>query len=80
MNTIEERITRILHDDFQVPPGAIGADSTFADLEVDSLVIVELALALGREFGTPLADGELTDSMTVPEAAALLMSKRAQAA
>lgn len=77
MNSIEERITKILLDDFKVRPEAIGPDTTFADLSFDSLVIVELALVLDNEFGIALDEGELTETMTITEAAELTVAKGA---
>jgi acyl carrier protein len=75
MTFLEERITKILLDDFKVRQEDIGPDTAFGDLGFDSLVIVELALVLDTEFGVALADGELTDTMTVADAAQLLVAK-----
>jgi acyl carrier protein len=75
MTYLEERITKILLDDFKVPAEALGPDTAFGELGFDSLVIVELALVFDTEFGVELADGELVDSMTVADAAELLVSK-----
>jgi acyl carrier protein len=75
MKTIEELITRILLDDFKVRHEFIGAGTTFAELKFDSLVIVELALLLENEFGIILEHGELTDKMTITDAAEMLAVK-----
>jgi acyl carrier protein len=77
MELIEQRITQILQEEFKVDPGFTGTGATFADLGFDSLVIVELALALDNEFGIALSDGELTDTMTITDAAQLLTVKGA---
>jgi acyl carrier protein len=77
MKTIEERITKVLLDDFKIQHESISADATFADLSFDSLVIVELAMVLDGEFGITLEFGELTDTMTITEAAELMMAKGA---
>ncbi|HEX8080541.1 MAG TPA: phosphopantetheine-binding protein [Jatrophihabitans sp.] len=73
--SLQERITKILLDDFKVQQEHIGQDTAFGDLGFDSLVIVELALVLDTEFGVTLEDGELTDTMTVADAAQLLVAK-----
>lgn len=75
MTSIQERITTILLDDFKVRDRSIGPDTTFADLSFDSLVIVELALVLDKEFGIAIEDGELTDDMTITDAAELVAVK-----
>ncbi|MPZ83087.1 MAG: acyl carrier protein [Actinophytocola sp.] len=77
MTAIEECITKILLEDFKVRDGSICRDTTLADLGFDSLVIVELALVLDNEFGIALEDGELADSMTITDAAELLVAKGA---
>ena len=77
MNSIEERIAKILLDDFKVRHESIGPDTTFADLNFDSLVIVELTLVLDNEFGLTIEYGELTDSMTIADAANLVVAKGA---
>ena len=75
MMSLQERITKILLDDFKIQQEHIGQDTAFGDLGFDSLVIVELALVLDTEFGVTLEDGELTDTMTVTDAAQLLVAK-----
>jgi acyl carrier protein len=75
MTYLHERITKILLDDFKVQQEHIGPDTAFGDLGFDSLVIVELALVLDTEFDVALSDGELTDTMTVADAAELLVAK-----
>lgn len=75
MNSIEQRIRTILHQDFKVRQESIGPDTTFADLGFDSLVIVELALVLDNELGITLEDGELADTMTIADACGLIMDK-----
>jgi acyl carrier protein len=75
MKSVEERITRILRDDFKIRHDLIGPDRTFAELSFDSLVIVELAMALDSEFGVALGEGALTDQMTIADAAELIVVK-----
>ncbi|OLF05264.1 hypothetical protein BLA60_37045 [Actinophytocola xinjiangensis] len=75
MTAVEDRITKILVEDFKVRAEDLGAGATLRDLGFDSLVIVELSLSLDNEFGVELGDGELTDAMSVAEAAELLLAK-----
>jgi acyl carrier protein len=77
MKSIEERITKVLVEVFKLPAGSVSTGTTFADLGFDSLVLVELTLVLGNEFGVPLEDGELRDRMTVAETAQVLVAKGA---
>jgi acyl carrier protein len=75
--TIEDRIATILHEVFKVPRASVGPGTTFTDLSFDSLVIVELSLMLDNEFGIAIEDGELTETMTIAEAAELAAAKGA---
>jgi acyl carrier protein len=77
MNAIEERITTVLTEQFKIEREAIAAEVTFASLKFDSLVLIELGLILDKEFGIALEDGELTDAMTIREAADLVTAKGA---
>jgi acyl carrier protein len=79
MKAIEERITKVLIDNFKVEHESIGPDTTFTELGFDSLVIVELALVLSEEFGIAIEDGEFVDGMTIAEAAELMVAKGAVA-
>ena len=56
-------------------PGAqdAGADSTWADLDVDSLDLVELVKALEDEYGIQIADEELKPIATVGDAVRLTL-------
>ncbi|GGP94675.1 hypothetical protein GCM10010278_85630 [Streptomyces melanogenes] len=77
MNGIEQRIANVLSTSFKVDPNAIDSDVTFLALKFDSLVLIELSLILEKEFGTPIEDGELTDDMTINDAAELIAAKGA---
>lgn len=75
MHQIEERVIALLHRQFKVKEESLALDVTLGKLSFDSLVLVELALALDTEFGVELAEGELTEHLTVREVAELLDAK-----
>ncbi|MBV2156639.1 acyl carrier protein [Kitasatospora sp. SUK 42] len=77
MNAIEERIAEVLSAQFKVERAAIEPDVTFAALRFDSLVLIELGLILDTEFGVEIDDGELTNEMTISDAAELVAAKGA---
>jgi len=79
MNMTEERIVGILSNQFKIDVGGIGPAWTFKELSIDSLVIIELALALEEEFGVPISDGEIHDLMTIGDAADLIAAMKALA-
>lgn len=69
--SVIERITTILQNQFDValPDSDAAADTEFDELGVDSLVLVELALVIQREFGVRVTDEELVSSRTLGGAA-----------
>jgi acyl carrier protein len=76
----QELITTLLTEKFGVPRSDIGAQQTFDQLGIDSLIIVELALALRRQLRVPLDDDELYPELTVHQVAELLDEKARAAA
>jgi acyl carrier protein len=53
----------------------ISGDDTFVSLDIDSLVLTEMAVSLERRFGIEVPDGVLRPDQTVGEAAGLVASR-----
>ncbi|MEU1073515.1 MULTISPECIES: acyl carrier protein [unclassified Streptomyces] len=69
MSTIEERVKRIVAKQLGVRQEEVMNSASFVeDLGADSLDTVELALALGQEFGTEIPDEEAEKIRTVQAA------------
>jgi acyl carrier protein len=63
-------------DVLQVPEDKVTTDATFAaDLDADSLDLVELVMALEEEFGITVDESELEGVETVGQAFELVSSK-----
>jgi acyl carrier protein len=63
-------------DVLQVPADKVTPDATFAaDLDADSLDLVELVMALEEEFGITVDESELEGVETVGQAFELVSSK-----
>lgn len=77
MDPVSALIIDLLVDKFQIPADAVQLDATFDSLEVDSLVLVELAVILESRLGVVVADDELTKGQTLTEAAELVRAKAA---
>lgn len=77
MNAIEERIATVLSTQFKIARDAIESDVTFGALSFDSLVLIELSLMLEDDLGIRIEDGELTDEMTIADAAELVSARGA---
>lgn len=78
-DSVAERIIAVMAENLQMAAAGITPATVFDDLEFDSLVLVELAVILQREFGVEVSDDELAESKTVGNAAALVNERIAAA-
>jgi acyl carrier protein len=63
---IEERVTKLVADQFEVPVEKITLSSLFVeDLKADSLSVVELVLAVEEAFGLEIPDEHAEKIKTV---------------
>ena len=73
---IEARLTDLLVDELGIERESITMDARFEeDLEVDSLGVVELLMALEDNFGVKIPDEEAEQISTVGEAVDLVQKK-----
>ena len=73
---IEAKLTDLLVDELGIERGDITADAKFEeDLDVDSLGVVELLMALEDNFGVKIPDEEAEQITTVGEAVDLVELK-----
>lgn len=75
MSTVQDRITTMLIDRFGVPREELRPDATFAELDLDSLALVEFALVVEKEFGVPMGEDEVSTGATISDAVELIVSK-----
>jgi len=74
MSTLD-RLREILTAHFGVEADEVQPDATFAELDLDSLAIVEFALVVEKAFGVPVGEDEVSPQATVTDALALLGAK-----
>ena len=73
---IDGRLKKILVEELDLEEDKLHPDANFEeDLDVDSLGVVELLMALEDEFGVEIPDEEAEEITTVGEAAALIRTK-----
>jgi acyl carrier protein len=73
---VESKMTDLLVDELGIDRDKIAMSATFEeDLEVDSLGVVELLMALEDNFGVSIPDEEAEKIGTVGEAVDLVMQK-----
>lgn len=79
MSVTYDRITTLLVDRLGVEADDVSVDATFSELDLDSLDLVEFALAAEETFGVNISDEEAEELRTIGDAVALLDSKMAVA-
>jgi acyl carrier protein len=79
MTEVEERIGAVLVERFGVEASAVAPEAAFADLGLDSLHLVELALAVEEELGVRLTAEDADALVTVGGLAAHLRTRGAPA-
>jgi acyl carrier protein len=74
--TVLERLSALLISRFGVTADELRRpDVTFAELDLDSLALVEFALVAEKEFGVPFGEDEVSPQATVSDAVRLLTAK-----
>jgi acyl carrier protein len=76
---ILDTFSDVLIGTFQVPVTEVTAETTFAELDLDSLDRVEMTLVIEERTGVRISDDELADITTVGDAVAVVAAKRAAA-
>lgn len=74
MSTLD-RLREILTAYFGVEADEVQLDATFAQLDLDSLAIVEFALVAEKEFGVAIGEDEVSPHATVTDAVTMLVAK-----
>ena len=80
MTDMNDAIIATLHDRFGVDTADVTPATTFEDLGIDSLIVVELALILRKTLRVQLDDDDFYPELTIADAAALLDTKAGLAA
>ena len=75
MTTVLDRLSELLVGYFGVEPDEVHPDATFAELDLDSLAIVEFALVAEKEFGVSIDEDEVSPKARIRDALAMLDAK-----
>ncbi|WP_405901850.1 acyl carrier protein [Streptomyces sp. NBC_00656] len=73
--TTTQQISALIGKNFSVESKDLSGATDFESLEFDSLVLVELAVILTRDYGVEITDEELAEAETIGATAALVNSK-----
>ncbi|WP_327068084.1 acyl carrier protein [Kitasatospora sp. NBC_01250] len=74
---IVEKVIELLQVKYGYGTDEVTATTDFEELGFDSLVFVELAVALESDYGVPLSEAEVAETTTVQELAELIEAKTA---
>ncbi|HEV2779907.1 MAG TPA: phosphopantetheine-binding protein [Actinophytocola sp.] len=70
--SVLERLAQLLVSRFGISADELRDDVTFAELDLDSLSLVEFAMVAEKEFGVPVGEDELSPQDTLAAAVALI--------
>jgi len=73
--SIEAKVKGIIADQLEVAVGNLSLNTTFEDIDADSLDIVELVMALEEEFDLEISDREIENINTVGDIITYIKSK-----
>lgn len=73
--SIEDQVKAIIADQLEVDRNKLTGDTTFEDIDADSLDIVELVMALEEEFDLEISDQEIENIKTVGDVVKYIETK-----
>jgi acyl carrier protein len=71
-----DKIAGILTGRFGVPADEISGEATFIGLDLDSLAMIEMLLAVDEEFGVAISEDEVTPDHTIAAIVELIDSRK----
>ncbi|MEV7863162.1 phosphopantetheine-binding protein [Streptomyces hirsutus] len=75
MSDVYDRLIKLLADGFGLEAPSLRPDDTLGNLEMDSLALVELTVAVEEEFGVVLTNEEVGPDSTLAQAAEHIETK-----
>lgn len=78
MATVYDKVKELLVEKFGVEEDEVSREATFEDLDLDSLDLVEFALAAEDEMGVRISDEEAEQLETLDDTVKLLEEKGAK--
>ncbi len=73
--SVENKVKDIIADQLEVAVDKLSRETTFEDIDADSLDIVELVMALEEEFDLEISDQEIENINTVGDVIKYIESK-----
>jgi acyl carrier protein len=76
-STTYDHLVAILATLHEAPADLVSPEATYAELDVDSLTLVEISMRVERDLGVTVEDAELREDLTLGATAALIDTKLA---
>ncbi|MCS0637590.1 acyl carrier protein [Streptomyces sp. LP05-1] len=76
--TTYDRLVEIVTTVHDAPTHRISPDITFAQLDVDSLTMVEIGMRIERDLGVHITDDELSEDLTLGATSTLIETRLGQ--
>jgi len=73
--SVENKVKEIISDQLEVALDKLTAETTFEDIDADSLDVVELVMALEEEFDLEISDQEIENVKSVGDVVKYIESK-----
>ncbi len=73
--SVENKVKEIVADQLEVAMDKLAMETTFEDIDADSLDIVELVMALEEEFDLEISDQEIENIKTIGDVIKYIESK-----
>ncbi|MFJ9345379.1 acyl carrier protein [Streptomyces sp. NPDC101237] len=73
--SLKHRVSALISEKFGLDEAELLSGATFDELEIDSLILVELSLILRKEMDIVLEEGDLKAAFTLDEAVAVIRAK-----
>jgi acyl carrier protein len=73
--SVQDKVKHIVAEQLEVEVGKLTMETTFEEIDADSLDIVELVMALEEEFDLEISDQEIENIKTVGDVVKYIESK-----
>ncbi|WP_082772178.1 acyl carrier protein [Actinoplanes sp. TFC3] len=75
MIAVQESLFAILSEKMGIPSAELRPDTTFEDLDLDSLALIELSVSIQKSFGVVVDEMELSPERRLGEVVAVIDAK-----
>lgn len=75
MSTAEEELCRLVAELAELDPGDLDLDTPFPEVEIDSLLAMEIAVHVEVRYGVRFEDSDIKEIQTIRQLAAMVSAR-----